>query len=356
MALRLFRFRKPHRSPPGSPPGTLTVDPGAQAPRMHAMLIGPDGVDETDTPDIAPPPDGRVLWLNVAGLGDLATLQQIARVFNLHPLAMEDVVSLNQRPKAEDYENHQFLVLRMPDMTAGDLTTDQVSVFLVGQTVITFEERSGDVFDPVRARLRNPQSPIRARGADYLTYALIDAAIDSFFPVVDKMGERLESLEDEIIDETGLVQIGMIHALKHQLMGLRSTIWPMRDMLSTILREEHPRFGEATRIYLRDAQDHTFQLIDMIETYREIATGLVDIFLSAQSNRMNEVMQVLTLIATIFIPLTFIVGVYGMNFVDMPELHWRWGYPAVLLLMALIALVLTLWFRRKGWLGGGGRR
>ncbi|MCB1361725.1 MAG: magnesium/cobalt transporter CorA, partial [Rhodobacteraceae bacterium] len=184
----------------------------------------------------------------------------------------------------------------------------------------------------------------------------IDAAIDSFFPVVDKMGERLESLEDEIIDETGLVQIGMIHALKHQLMGLRSTIWPMRDMLSTILREEHPRFGEATRIYLRDAQDHTFQLIDMIETYREIATGLVDIFLSAQSNRMNEVMQVLTLIATIFIPLTFIVGVYGMNFVDMPELHWRWGYPAVLLLMALIALVLTLWFRRKGWLGGGGRR
>lgn len=351
MALRLFRYRKPHRSPPGSAPGTMTIDPDAGKPRLHAMLIGPDGVEETDSPEIAPPPEGRVLWLNVTGLGDLTTLQTLARVFSLHPLAMEDVVSRNQRPKAEDYENHQFLVLRMPDPTADDLSTEQVSVFLAGRAVITFENRRGDVFDPVRARLRNPQSPIRGRGADYLTYALIDAAIDSFFPVVDRMGERLESLEDAIIAETGAVTIGTIHATKHDLMALRSTIWPMRDMLSAILREEHPRFCESTRIYLRDAQDHTFQLIDMIETYREIASGLVDIFLSAQSNRMNEVMQVLTLIATIFIPLTFIVGVYGMNFVDMPELHWRWGYPAVLMLMAVIALALTAWFRRKGWLG-----
>lgn len=351
MASTSPRYTRRRRNPPGTPPGTLTIDPSAPPPRLHAMLIGPDGVSESDAPEIAPPPEGRILWLNVDGLGDRATLERIASVFSLHPLAMEDVVNVHQRPKTEEYEAHQFLILRMPEPGDGGLLTEQVSVFLADRLVITFQERQGDVFDPVRTRLRNPRSPIRSRGADYLCYALIDAVIDAYFPVVEDLGERLEALEDAVIADED-AHIGDIHTLKHDLMSLRRTVWPMRDMLSTTLRDDSSRFADSTRLYLRDAQDHTFQLIDMIETYRDIASGLVDIYLSSQSNRMNEVMKVLTLIATIFIPLTFIVGVYGMNFVDMPELRWRWGYPAVMAAMAVIAALLAVWFRRKGWLGG----
>lgn len=351
MAAKTPRYSKRRRNPPGTPPGTLSIDPEAQQTRLHAMLIGPEAVSDSDAPRIAPPPEGQILWLNVDGLGDAATLQQIAHVFGLHPLAMEDVVNLHQRPKTEDYEAHQFLILRMPEPGARGLVTEQVSVFLGDRVVITFQERRGDVFDPVRARLRNPRSSIRTRGADYLCYALIDAVVDAYFPVVEALGERLEALEDTVIAGSDEARIRDIHTLKHDLMSLRRNVWPMRDMLSTILRDDASRFAQTTQLYLRDAQDHTFQLIDMIETYRDIASGLVDIYLSSQSNRMNEVMKVLTLIATIFIPLTFIVGVYGMNFDTMPELHWRWGYPGVMLGMAVIAVLLALWFRRKGWLG-----
>lgn len=347
------RYAKRRRNPPGTPPGTVTVDPDADAPRLYAIFITPEGVTETDKPEIAPPPEGTILWLNVEGLGDHATLKSIEQVFKLHPLAMEDVVNLHQRPKADDYDTHQFLVLRMPDPQAGGLATEQVTLFLADRVVITFQEHGGDVFDPVRTRLRNPKNPARARGADFLVYSLIDAVIDAYFPVLDRLGERLESLEDAVIAQAGTAEIATIHRLKQELMGVRSAVWPMRDMLSSILRDENPLYSGSTRLFLRDAHDHTFQLIDMIETYREITSGLVDIFLSSQSNRMNEVMKVLTLIATIFIPLTFVVGVYGMNFDDMPELHWRWGYPAVMGGMALIAAALAYWFYRKGWLGGG---
>ncbi len=345
------KYAKRRRNPPGSAPGTITIDPEATAPRLHAIRFSPEGITETETPDIAPPPAGSILWLNVEGLGDRTTLDRIAQAFSLHPLAMEDVVNLHQRPKAEDYDDHHFIVLRMPHPNAMGLVTEQVSLFLTDNAVITFQERAGDVFDPVRARLRNAKSSIRTRGADYLTYALIDAVIDAYFPVLDLFAERLEMLEDAVVAGAKDTQISTIHDLKQDLMAVRRAVWPMRDMLSTILRDSDDRFSEPTRLFLRDVHDHTFQLIDMIETYRDIASGLVDIFLSSQANRMNEVMKVLTLIATIFIPLTFIVGVYGMNFTDMPELHWRWGYPAVMGAMAVIAAALVVWFHRKGWLG-----
>ncbi|MCB1391583.1 MAG: magnesium/cobalt transporter CorA [Rhodobacteraceae bacterium] len=345
------RYTRRRRSPPGTAPGTLTADPGAQDPRLHAIRFSADGIEESDgILDCRP---GSVLWLNIDGLGDTARLQQIGETFGLHPLALEDVVNAHQRPKAEEYEAHQFIVLRMPDSGAGIVATEQVSIFLGDGFVLTFQEKTGDVFDPVRARLRNAKGQMRKRGADYLCYALLDAVIDSFFPVLEALGEQLETLEDEVVFEADSTEMGEIHAIKRDLMTVRSAVWPLRDLVATLQREETPRFSDVTRLYLRDCQDHAVQLIETLQTYREIATGLVDILLSSQSNKINEVMQVLTLIATIFIPLTFIVGVYGMNFVDMPELHWRWGYPVVMAAMGLIAVALAVWFRRKGWLGRG---
>ena len=205
---------------------------------------------------------------------------------------------------------------------------------------------------PVRARLRNESTPIRTRGADYLTYALIDAVVDSHFPVLEALGARIEALEDAVVLNPAPDQIEAIHALRHELRTIRASVWPLRDLLTVLLRDETVLFGDQARLYLRDCQDHVFQLIEIIETYREIASGLVDILFASQSNRMYEVMQVLTLIATIFIPLTFIAGIYGMNFDSMPELHWRWGYPVVMGTMAVLGVGLALWFRAKGWLGG----
>jgi magnesium transporter len=352
MTPKRSRYTRRRRNAPGSPPGQLTVDPAGEAPRLTVVHIGADGVETNPSADLASlrVPDTGLVWLNVDGLGDAATLSRIAQVFGLHPLAMEDAVNLHQRPKFEDYDQHDFIVLRMPER-GGSFTTEQVSLCLGDRFVVTFQERAGDVFDPVRNRLKNPQSTIRSRGADYLAYALIDAVTDAYFPVLEAFGERLEVLEDEVVARSSPALIEDIHALRHQLRTIRGAVWPLRDMLAAVLRDDGARVSVATRVYLRDCQDHTFQLIDMIETYREIASGLVDIHLSSQANRTNEVMQVLTLIATIFIPLTFVVGVYGMNFDIMPELHWRWGYPAVMLGMAALAAGLTIWFRRKGWLG-----
>lgn len=249
---------------------------------------------------------------------------------------------------------------RFPAATAGSpgrLETEQVAMALGRGFVVTFQEVPGDSFDPVRRRLRSSGGQIRQRGPDYLAYALIDAAIDAFFPVLELIGEQVEELEDDVVARPGNRQVARIHDLKRNLLTARRALWPLRDMVNALLREDSPLIDQQTLIYLRDCHDHASQLIDMIETYREICSGLVDIHLSSASNRMNEVMKVLTVIATIFIPLTFIVGVYGMNFdpaagpLSMPELGWRYGYPASLLLMAAIAAGLLMWFRSKGWIG-----
>lgn len=354
MSRHAAKYVRRRRSTPGSPPGELNIDPAAQPPRLTLAHIDAGGVTFTQPADLSrlALPERGIIWLNVDGLGDAKTLQAVAKVFGLHPLAMEDVVNLNQRAKLEDYEDHQFIVARMPEAAEG-FTTEQVGIFLGANFVVTFQEHPGDVFEPVRNRLRNPSSPIRGRGAGYLVYALLDAVTDSYFPLLESFGTQLEHLEDAVITQPRADQIKAIHALKQQLMLVRGAVWPLRDLLSTLVRDESGLFSEATRPYLRDCHDHAFQLVDVIETYREIATGLVDLHLSSQANSTNEVMRVLTLIATIFIPLTFVAGVYGMNFTHMPELHWRWGYPAVMAAMAAIALVLVVWFRRKGWLGGG---
>jgi|AntRauTorcE11897_2_1112592.scaffolds.fasta_scaffold25047_1 magnesium transporter len=388
MASRRNRAR---RAPPGTAPGTLIADPDAPAPEIQVISYGPDtGTGAVSRRKIASlrelpatPPAHGVCWIDVAGLGDRETIQTIGERFGLHPLALEDTLNVRQRPKVEDYGDHLFIVTRMPTNApvdddasmeatgsaapgqteaawarhAGQLATEQVTLFVGRGFVITFQERPGDVFEPVRARIAKGAGRIRSRGADYLAYALLDAAIDSFFPLLEVYGERVEDLEQEVVERPEPAHIARIHDLKRDLLTARRTIWPQREMLSTLVREEWPLVTDETRIFLRDCYDHSIQLMDMIETYREIASALIDVQLSSVSNRMNEVMKVLTMIATVFIPLTFIAGVYGMNFDpaagpwSMPELGWRYGYPATLLGMAAIGGGLLFWFRRKGWLG-----
>jgi len=367
---KLHRHKTRRRTAPGASPGTLTIDPNAPPPQMRLVVYGPDRLDETESPSLEQLPtlsEGQtVRWLNVDGLGDIDTLERIGAAFGLHPLALEDVVNVHQRPKVEAYEDHLFIIVRMPvdgpasatgDLSQQRLETEQVAICLGRDFVVTFQERPGDCFDPVRRRMQTTNGNIRLRGPDYLAYALIDAVIDAYFPLLEMYGERVEELETEVVERPQAGQIARIHELKRNLLTARRAVWPQRDMINTLLRDDSPLIDAHTRIYLRDCYDHTIQLIDMIESYREISTGLVDIHLSSISNRMNEVMKVLTIIATIFIPLTFVVGVYGMNFdpaagpLNMPELGWSYGYPAVMLFMATIAAGLVLWFRRKGWIG-----
>ncbi|HMO15612.1 MAG TPA: magnesium/cobalt transporter CorA [Pirellulaceae bacterium] len=361
-----YSFRR--RTPPGTAPGTLVPDPHAPQPQSQCIIFSPKSYRQLDESinDLlsASKDDNQLRWINVDGLGNADVLKKIADRFELHPLAMEDVVNVHQRPKFEDYARHLFLILRMPKLSAseaaedfGRVKTEQVSLCMGKNFVITFQEMAGDVFEPVRQRLKNDSSRLRAQGPDYLAYALIDSVIDAYFPVLESYGELVEKLEIEVVNEPTPEHMIQIHAVKRDLLTIRRAIWPMRDMLSAMLRDDNAIIQETTKVFLRDCHDHTIQLLDIVETYREITSGLVDVHLSSVSNRMNEVMKILTVIATIFIPLTFIAGVYGMNFDpevsvwNMPELKWRYGYLAVMLAMAAIAIGLLIWFYVKGWLG-----
>lgn len=355
---RLALLAMEKRLPPGTSPGTIQTDPDAPRPHMRVFAFGPDGVDEREVSDMAPVAALRarwpVLWLNVDGLGDAATIEAIGREFNLHRLALEDVVNVHQRAKLENYGSNLFFVARMPE-PGERMDTDQLSLFLGKGFVVTFQERAGDCFDPVRERLRRG-GPIRGRGADYLAYSLIDAVVDSWFPVLERHGERLEELEEEILSNPGRGTLGVIHELRRDLMALRRCVWPLRDVLGVLYRDPNPLVGDEARLYLRDCYDHTVQVIDLVENGREIAAELTDAYLASINNRMNEVMKVLAVIATIFLPISFIASVYGMNFHtdkspwNMPELTWWMGYPFSLGLMALTVAAMLFFFWRRGWL------
>ncbi len=357
-ARALLRIRR--RTAIGSPPGTLVSDPEAPPPILRVLAYDAERVEEAtlDSPEALRPwlTGWPTVWANIDGLGDAEFVQGVGNVFGLHQLALEDVLNVYQRPKTEEYPDTLFIVVRMALLDAEGLRSEQVSMFLGRGFLVTFQEREGDCLDPVRERLRQGRGRIRVGGADYLAYAIIDAIVDNYYPVLEAYGERLEDLEDSVVADPGPRVIGQIHEIRRELLALRRAIWPLRDALGVLLREEHELVEEETRIYLRDCYDHTIQVIDLLENYREIASGLVDVYLSSVSNRMNEVMKMLTIIATIFIPLTFIVGVYGMNFDthasrwNMPELGWRYGYAATWLVMLVIALGLVWYFRRKRWL------
>jgi magnesium transporter len=347
------------RVTPGATPGKLVGHADAAHPRVHVMAYGPDGLEEEGDEALGHVPElGRrpVTWVNIDGVGHVDSVGELGEMFALHPLALEDVVNMGQRAKLEPYDDHLFIVTRMP-VPGSRHMTEQVSMFLGKEFVITFQERSGDVFEPVRERIRHGKGRIRKCGADYLAYALIDAVIDSYFPLLEGLGERLEAIEDDVMRSPGPKTVAALHAIKTDLLGIRRDIWPHREALGSLQREESPFIRRETAVFLRDCYDHNSQLIDLVQVYREVCSDLMSVYLSSVSNRMNEVMKVLTIIATIFIPLGFIAGLYGMNFNpersrwNMPELNWAFGYPFALLLMLGVALGLVVFFKKKGWLG-----
>lgn len=348
---------------PGDVPGTLTIDPEAPPPELilidyspyHAtrrLLSRPqECLSYMENPSVS--------WLDVRGLGSEEILRELGQVFHLHPLTLEDVVNVPQRPKVEPYADHILLITRMvmPKATGYGFETEQVSFILgaAGYLLTVQEEGEHDTFAVVRERIRTGKGMIRNYGADYLTYALLDTIVDGFFPVLEIYGERLEELEDEVVVNPTRATLAEIHQLKRDLLSLRRLIWPLRDAVNVLIRDAGDFFSAEVRVYLRDCYDHTVQVMDIVETYREVASGLMDVYLSAIGNKMNEIMKFLTVISTIFIPLTFIAGVYGMNFDpdkspwNMPELAWYWGYPFALGLMLVIAIALVIFFKRRGW-------
>jgi len=293
-----------------------------------------------------------VTWINVNGIHQPEIVKQLGDYFGMHPLVLEDILNIDQRPKTEDFGNYVFTVLKMlyHDSRSGEIVVEQVSLILAPNFVISFQEREGDVFDQIRDRIRNNKGRIRKMGTDYLAYALMDAIVDGYFVIMEKIGEKVEHLEEKLVTDPKPETLHSIHNLKRDLIFLRKSVWPLREVISSLERGESQLIKDSTKIYLRDVYDHTIQVIDTVETLRDMVSGMLDIYLSSVSNKMNEVMKVLTIIATIFIPLTFIAGIYGMNFKFMPELEWNIGYPLVLVLMLVLSISMLFYFRRKKWL------
>jgi magnesium transporter len=299
-----------------------------------------------------------VTWLNIDGLHEIDVIEKLGKHFGIHPLVLEDILNTDQRPKIEDFESYIFFILKMIyyDEKKGGVHSEQVSLILGQNFVISFQESIGDVFDDVRDRLRNSKGKIRKMGSDYLAYALIDAIVDNYFVIIEKFGERIEGIEEELIDNPTSNTVQMIHDLKREMIYLRKSVWPLREVINGLQRGESDIIQKDTYIYLRDLYDHTIQVIDTVETFRDMISGMLDIYMSSVSNKMNEVMKVLTIFAAIFIPLTFLAGIYGMNFnpeagpFNMPELNWFFGYPMVLVAMLGVVIIMLIYFKRKRWL------
>lgn len=336
----------------------LVAEPSAHPTTIEVFGYGPGGhehktackLDDVETSRRAWP----VIWVDVRGLADTELISRIGQLFGVHELSLEDVINVHQRPKAEDFTDHVFIVLRLPP-DSSDTAGEQVSLFAGKDFVLTFQEREGDCFDPVRTRIGASGRIIR-NGPDYLAYALIDACIDAYFPRLETLGERIEALEGEVMLAPSPAQVGELHVVKRELLLMRRAIWPAREMVNALLRGESRFISKKTLVFLRDVYDHTVQLMDIVETYREIASGLVDLYLSSQSTRLNEVMKFLTIIATIFIPLSFLASLWGMNFdreaspLNMPELGWYFGYPLALALMLGVAVAMFAYFKARKWL------
>jgi len=341
----------------GASPGQLIVPEDAPAPTVRVLSYRADGLEERTIEDLSSlrgiieAPE-RIVWIDIEGFGNRSVLEQIGEALSIHPLAMADVVNVPQRPKAELHDGLLLLVAQMARVThMGIVDIEQVSFVLGSGWVASFQERPGDVFDPVRARIRASTSRIRQMGADYLMYALIDAVIDGYYPVVETIAGVLDALEEQVITDPSHASLARIYATRRTLMNLHRVQWGQRDALHAILRDEEMPFSEGVKPYLRDAHDHAFQILDSIESYRDMMVGLIDLHLSSSSHRMNEVMKTLTIVATIFIPLTFLAGIYGMNFEYMPELRWHWAYPAFWASVVGLGAGLLLWFRHRGWIG-----
>jgi len=366
---RKRRSKKPRRPPPGSAPGTLSIDPSLPAPQLRLIAYGPDRMEERAlggpgelAPYLADGPDAwPVVWLDVDGIGSAATLEALGAVAVLHKLSLSDIAHAYQRPKVEDYGNYLFIIARAPFRGAEaqtPLETEQISMCLCARLILTFQEESkpGDCFGPVRDRIRQSVAAIRTKGPDHLAYALLDATVDAYFPLLETLGDQLDDLEQAAMSGLDQRTLRRLHEIRREFLTIRRAVWPLREALGALQREQSPLVTDSTRRYLSDCYDHTIQIIDLVENGRELGTALAEMHLTLASHRMNQIIKVLTIITTIFIPLSFIAGIYGMNFdtsspLNMPELRWRFGYPAILLLMAVIAAIMVLVFWRRGWIG-----
>jgi len=341
----------------GLPPGTLVHIGNKRIEKVKITIIDYDEKhfqekEVKSAEECFPYKDkSTITWINIDGVHEIKVIEEIGKHFNLHPLILEDIVDTDQRPKIKDFGNYIFIILKMLyyDEKDNEMKVEQVSLVLGKNYVISFQEREGDVFDAIRERNRNNIGRIRKLGADYLVYSLIDAIVDNYFSIIEKLDEEIENLEDKVIIQPNPSNVQAIHKLKRDLIFLRKSVWPLREVISFLEKGESPLVLESTNIYLRDVYGHTIQVMDTVETLRDIISGILDIYLSSINTRMNEIMKVLTIIATIFIPLTFITGIYGMNFQYMPEIKWFWGYPAVLSIMVAIGIGMLIYFKRKKW-------
>ena len=358
---RLFHRKYTKR---GASPGTHAA-PHLDAPQtVRLITYDVDSFTEVDLdpkaelPALAEP--GKITWIDVRGLGDGKLVERLGERFGLHPLALADVMNVGQRPKVEDYDTFLYVVVRMLDLGPDErIVSEQVSLFVGPNWTISIQERPGDCLDGLRARLRVGLKRIRNAGADYLGVQILDSIVDGYFPVLETYGDRLEEIEARVLEKPGKDVLTQVYEVKRDLMALRRACWPMREMLSALLKEGDELLSKASLPYLRDTADHVIQIVELTETYRELAGSFIDVYLSSISQRTNEVMRVLTVIATIFIPLTFLAGVYGMNFDrsqpgNMPELGWKYGYVGFLGLCLAVVVGLLVLFRRLGWLGGNG--
>jgi magnesium transporter len=359
----MFSLLKSSSRKAGLPPGSSVYVGEQRVDRVSITIIDydennlrqstPASLEECfiykDTPSIS--------WINIDGLHDTETISRIGAAFGLHPLIIEDVLNTTQRPKIDVHDEYVYMVLRMHsyDVVKHEVTTEQVSIVLGTAFLLTFQEKPGDIFDPVRERLKTGRGRIRRMGHDYLAYSLLDSVVDSYFSVLEKVGEEIDQLEENLLNAPTPEMLRRIHFFKREMILMRKAVWPLREVISTLQREEVDLVSDAIMVYLRDLHDHTIQVIDTVETFRDMLSSMVEIYLSSISNRMNEVMKVLTIFAAIFIPLTLIAGIYGMNFntakspLNMPELDWYFGYPFALILMALVGFGMMMIFKRKGW-------
>lgn len=342
----------------GLQPGTLVHvgEKKIEAPRITIFDYDETNLHEKEVKKIEecfPFMDtSTVTWINIDGLHEVKIIEKIGNQLNIHPLVLEDIVHTGQRPKIEDFESYIYIVLKMLSYQDqnDDIKEEQLSLILGANFVISFQEAVGDVFDYVRESIRGGKTRIRKGKADYLTYALMDAVVDNYFIILEKLEDKIEALEAELLNEPKPETLQQIYGLKRKLISLRKSIWPLREIINSFEREDSTLIQESTRVYLKDVYDHAIRVIEIIETFRDMVTGMLDTYLSSLSFRMNEVMKLLTIIATIFIPLSFIAGIYGMNFEFLPELKWHWGYPVVWAVMVTLAALMVIYFHKKRWL------
>jgi magnesium transporter len=350
----VFRRGKKAGLPPGTP--VFVGERKQDVVRISIMNYSSEDIEEIHDASlddcVRVRDSSNIAWINVNGIHDVNAIQPLANLFGLHPLTTEDISNTSQRPKAEEFDDYIFFALKMLvyDEETNSIYNENVSVILGENHVISFQERDDDVLDPVRDRIRSSKGMIRSEGADYLAYAIMDGVVDEYFVALEKLGDHIEQLDDEILTAPDGTHMKELHRLKREIVFLRKAVWPLREEISAIEKSGSRLIGDSIRPFLRDLYDHTIQIIDMVETYRDIIGGMHDTFLSSISNRMNGIMKVLTIIGTIFIPLTFIAGIYGMNFEYMPELTWKWGYFGLLGVMAALGLTMLGIFKKRKWL------